>query len=182
MSLSIFAVNPALSYSLNASIKCSTCFPVVCPNKFFAICIEVAGSESITPELLKLIIKLKGTDKISLITDAMRGAGMPDGEYILGNKDTGIKCVKENGVAKLPDRTAFAGSVATADILVRTMYKKAGVSLPDAVKMLTQNPAEIMGLNSKGRIKPDFDADLVIFDDDINVKTVIADGRVLIEN
>ena len=142
----------------------------------------IADGSHLPPELLKLIIKLKGTDKISLITDAMRGAGMPDGEYILGNKDTGIKCVKENGVAKLPDRTAFAGSVATADMLVRTMYKKAGVSLPDAVKMLTRNPAEIMGLNSKGRIKPDFDADLVIFDDDINVKTVIADGRVLVEN
>ena len=142
----------------------------------------IADGSHLPPELLKLIIKLKGTDKISLITDAMRGAGMPDGEYILGNKDTGIKCVKENGVAKLPDRTAFAGSVATADMLVRTMYKKAGVSLPDAVKMLTRNPAEIMGLNSKGRIKPDFDADLVIFDDDINVKTVIADGRVLVKN
>ena len=142
----------------------------------------IADGSHLPPELLKLIIKLKGTDKISLITDAMRGAGMPDGEYILGNKDTGIKCVKENGVAKLPDRTAFAGSVATADMLVRTMYKKAGVSLPDAVKMLTRNPAEIMGLNSKGRIKPDFDADLVIFDDDINVKTVIADGRVLVES
>lgn len=142
----------------------------------------IADGSHLPPELLKLIIKLKGTDKISLITDAMRGAGMPDGEYILGNKDTGIKCVKENGVAKLPDRTAFAGSVATADMLVRTMYKKADVSLLDAVKMLTRNPAEIMGLNSKGRIKPDFDADLVIFDDDINVKTVIADGRVLVEN
>ena len=142
----------------------------------------IADGSHLPPELLKLIIKLKGTDKISLITDAMRAAGMPDGEYILGNKDTGIKCVKENGVAKLPDRTAFAGSVATADMLVRTMYKKAGISLPDAVKMLTRNPAEIMGLKSKGRIKPDFDADLVIFDDDINIKTVIVGGKVLAKN
>lgn len=142
----------------------------------------IADGSHLPPELIKLIIKLKGTDKISLITDAMRGAGMPDGEYILGNKDTGIKCVKENGVAKLPDRTAFAGSVATADMLVTTMYKKAGIPLPDAVKMLTRNPAEIMGLNSKGRIKSDFDADIVIFDDDINVKTVIVDGRVLVND
>ena len=60
--------------------------------------------------------------------------------------------------------------------------KKAGIPLPDAVKMLTRNPAEIMGLNSKGRIKSDFDADIVIFDDDINVKTVIVDGRVLVND
>ncbi len=142
----------------------------------------IADGSHLPVELLRLIIKLKGTDKISLITDAMRAAGMPDGEYILGNKDTGIKCVKENGVAKLPDRSAFAGSVATTDMLVKTMYKKVGLDLLDAVKMMTRNPAEIMGLKTKGRIKEDFDADIVIFDDDINIKNVIVGGKVLVKD
>lgn len=136
----------------------------------------IADGSHLPLQLLKLIIKLKGVDKISLITDAMRAAGMPDGEYILGNKDTGIKCVKEAGVAKLPDRSAFAGSVATTDMLVRTMYKKVGLDLSDAVKMMTRNPAEIMGLKTKGRIKPQYDADIVVFDDDINIKHIFVGG------
>ena len=142
----------------------------------------IADGSHLPPELLTLIIKLKGTEKISLITDAMRASGMPDGEYILGNKDTGMKCIKENSVAKLPDRTAFAGSVATCDMLIKTMYKKVGLSLVETIKMITKNPAEIMGLTTKGLLKKDYDADIVIFDDDINVKYVIVDGKVLVKD
>ncbi len=72
---------------------------------------------------------------------------MPDGEYILGSNDKGQKVIVEDGVAKLPDRSAFAGSVATADRLVRTMTQIAEVPLHDAVKMITQNPARILGVD-----------------------------------
>ena len=64
-----------------------------------------------------------GPDKTALCTDSMRGAGMPDGESILGSLEKGQKVIIEDGVAKLPDRTAFAGSVATTDRLVRTMLE-----------------------------------------------------------
>ncbi|MBE7026304.1 MAG: N-acetylglucosamine-6-phosphate deacetylase [Ruminococcaceae bacterium] len=127
--------------------------------------------------LLKLIVKQLGTDNICLVTDSMRGAGMPDGESLLGRKAEGMPCVIEDGVAKLMDRSAFAGSVATADRLVRTMVQKAGIDVAEAVKMITINPAKILGLDNRGRLYEGCVADIVIFDDDINIKCVIAQGK-----
>ncbi len=130
--------------------------------------------------LLKLVYKVKGRDKIALITDAMRGAAMPEGESILGNLHSGLKVIIEDGVAKLPDRTSFAGSVATADRLVRTMHRLGEVSIADAVYMAATTPARIMGINDrKGSLEAGKDADLVIFDDDVNIfKTIIKGGIV----
>jgi N-acetylglucosamine-6-phosphate deacetylase len=71
----------------------------------------------------------------------MRAAGLPEGESILGSLKNGQKVIVEDGVAKLMDRTAFAGSVATADRLVQTMITLADVPLIDAVKMMTATPA-----------------------------------------
>ena len=132
------------------------------------------------PPLLKLIYKVKGVDKVALITDAMRGAGMPPGESILGSKKNGLPVIIEDGVAKLMDRSSFAGSVATTDMLVRNMISLAGVSLPDAVKMMTQTPAIIMGVDStKGALEKGKDADVIIFDKDINVKLTVVGGEVV---
>jgi N-acetylglucosamine-6-phosphate deacetylase len=130
--------------------------------------------------LLKLAYKVKGRDKIALITDAMRGAAMPEGESMLGNLHSGLKVIIEDGVAKLPDRTSFAGSVATADRLVRTMHRLGEVSIADAVYMAATTPARIMGVNDrKGSLEAGKDADLVIFDDDVNIfKTLIKGGIV----
>ncbi len=136
----------------------------------------IADGSHLPPELLRMIYQIKGTDHICLVTDSMRAAGMPDGEYILGSKTEGVPCIREDKVAKLMDRTAFAGSVATADMLVRTMYKKVGVSLPETIKMITKTPAKVMGLTEKGSLKEGYDADLVIFDDEINVKQVFVNG------
>jgi N-acetylglucosamine-6-phosphate deacetylase len=82
----------------------------------------------------------------------------------------------EDGVCKLMDRSAFAGSIATADRLLRVAIKEAGISLLDAVKMLTKTPAEIMGLPHKGAIAPRMDADIVVFDEDIRIRQVFAKG------
>lgn len=127
-------------------------------------------------ELLRLAYKLKGADRIALVTDAMRvaGTGIQSGEFMIG----ATRCIIEDDVAKLPDRTAFAGSIATADRLVRTCVR-AGIPLADAVKMMTETPASIMGLPKKGRIAIGMDADLVIFDGDIRVKHVILGGKEL---
>lgn len=140
--------------------------------------IEIIGDGShIPPTLLKMICKLKGTDKIMLVTDAMRGATMPEGPSILG---AGTPCIIEDGIAKMPDRKAFAGSVATTDRLVRTLYKRAEQPLVKSVEMMTKNPALALGLESKGTLSVGKDADIVIFDDDINVKRVIVSGSVVI--
>src|SRR5690554_4413285 len=128
----------------------------------------IADGIHLPAPLLKLIYKVKGPYKTALITDAMRAAGMPPGESILGNKDTGLSVIVEDDVAKLPDRSSFAGSVSTADRLVRNMVNMADVPLRDAILMMSTTPARIMGVGDrKGALIEGKDADVVLFDDDI---------------
>ncbi len=140
----------------------------------------IADGIHLPKELLQLIVKIKGPDHIALITDSMRAAGMPEGEYRLGSLTEGQTVIVEDGVAKLMDRSAFAGSVATADRLVRTMINLAGVKLTDAIKMITSTPARILGMeNEIGHIKTGYRADIVIFDDNIKVKQTLIGGRII---
>lgn len=140
----------------------------------------IADGVHLPPSLLKLIYKIKGSDNICLVSDSMRGAGMPEGKSILGSLEDGQEVIVEDGVAKLLDRSAFAGSVATTDRLVRTMVNKADVPLHEAVKMATATPAKVMGIqDEKGVIAKGKDADIIIFDDDINVKRVIVSGQIM---
>jgi N-acetylglucosamine-6-phosphate deacetylase len=143
----------------------------------------IADGVHLPAPLLKLVYKIKGADRIALITDAMRAAGMPEGESVLGNRKNGLKVIVEDGVAKLPDRTSFAGSVATADRLVRTMVKMADVPVADAVRMITSTPARIMNVaDKKGSLVAGKDADIVLFDADINIKMTMIKGKVVYEN
>lgn len=140
----------------------------------------IADGVHLPAPLLKLICKVKGADRIALVTDAMRGAAMPEGKSTLGSKKNGLNVIIEDGVAKLPDRSSFAGSVATADRLVRTMIKLAEVPLTDAVKMITTTPAAILGLqDKKGAVVAGKEADIVLFDDNINIHTTIVMGRIV---
>lgn len=140
----------------------------------------IADGVHLPKPLLQFVYRFKGPDKTVLCTDSMRGAGMPDGESILGSLEKGQKVVIEDGVAKLPDRSAFAGSVATTDRLVRNMVSMAEVPLTEAVKMMTLTPAKVIGVdNFKGSIKEGKDADLVVFDENINVSTTIIEGNVI---
>ena len=142
----------------------------------------IADGAHLPAELLKLIYKIKGPDRIALVTDSMRAAGMPEGESILGSLKDGQKVIVEDGVAKLADRSAFAGSVATADRLVRNMINMAGVPLIDAVKMMTITPAVILGFDkNKGSIEVGKDADIVIFDKNIQVLMTMVEGNVVYE-
>ena len=138
----------------------------------------IADGCHLPKELLKLIVKQLGTKNICLVTDAMRGAGMPEGKSLLGRKGEGIECIIEDGIAKMPDRSCFAGSVATADRLVRTMVKQAGCSVYEAVSMMTENPARLLGMSNVGSLRVGNLADIVLFDDNINVSCVIANGVV----
>ncbi|MPN32097.1 N-acetylglucosamine-6-phosphate deacetylase [bioreactor metagenome] len=143
----------------------------------------IADGVHLPKSLLQFVYKFKGPDKTALCTDSMRGAGMPDGESILGSLDKGQKVIIEDGVAKLPDRTAFAGSVATTDRLVRTMVNIADVPLVEAVRMMTLTPARIMRIEQqKGSVQKGKDADLVIFDNNINVSYTILEGNVIYRN
>jgi len=143
----------------------------------------IADGVHLPKSLLQFVYKFKGPDKTALVTDSMRGAGMPDGESILGSLDKGQKVIIEDGVAKLPDRTAFAGSVATADRLVRTMVNIAETPLVEAIRMITLTPARMMKIDQqKGSVQKGKDADFVIFDDNINVSHTILEGNVIYGN
>jgi len=138
----------------------------------------IADGIHLPAALLKLIYKVKGPHKIALITDAMRAAGCPPGKSVLGNRENGLKVIVEDGVAKLPDRSAFAGSVSTADRLVRNMIGMADVPLRDAILMMSTTPARIMGVGQrKGSLTVGKDADIVVFDQDIQIKETIICGR-----
>ena len=139
----------------------------------------IADGKHLPPELLRFIVKMKPIEDICLVTDSMRGAGMDDGEHVLlGSLAHGQECIIDDGVAVLPDRSAFAGSVCTADRCVRTMYHQAEVRLEDAVRMMTYNPAKILGIQDrKGSLSAGMDADVVIFDDDIRVQSVLVKGK-----
>ena len=141
----------------------------------------IADGCHLPEELLSLIYKIKGAERICLVTDSMRAAGMPDGEYLLGSMQEGRRCIKEDGVAKLPDRSAFAGSVATADRLVRTFRRLTGAPLYQAVKMMSLTPARLMGVEKqKGSIAEGKDADLLLFDEEIGIRGVMVRGEFVV--
>ena len=140
----------------------------------------IADGIHLPPSLLKLVCKIKGPSRIALVTDAMRGAGMPEGESILGSLANGQRVIVEDGVAKLMDRSAFAGSVATADRLIRNMVNLAQVPLTEAVRMMTATPASILGVDKElGTLEAGKKADLVMFDDTIRIRMTMIGGQVV---
>ena len=139
--------------------------------------VELIADGCHLPEsLLKLITHLKRTENISLVTDSIRAAGLNVTDSCIGALDSPQPVIIEDGVAKMPDRQAFAGSIATSDRLIRTMVG-IGVSLCDAVRMVTVNPLRMAGVGeNKGEIRPGADADICIFDSGINVRDVFVGG------
>lgn len=133
----------------------------------------IADGCHVPKELFKMALKIKSSDNICLVTDAMSCCGSDKTVSSLG----GVPCKIKNGVAYLMDESAFAGSIATADRLVRFCVKDVGLGICEAVKMITVNPARVMGLAKKGRIACGYDADIVIFDADINIGKVIVLGE-----
>lgn len=125
--------------------------------------------------LLQLIYRCKGSDGMYAITDGLEFSATHIQDGTVYTQQNGMQVIYEDGVMKLPDRTAFAGSVGTMNRMVHTL-RKAGIPLTDAVRMATDTPAQRVGALSKGRIAPGYDADLVLFDGDLTVHHCMING------
>lgn len=133
----------------------------------------IADLKHLPKGLLKLIYKCKGDEKMYLITDGLEYSASKIKENTAITQENGISVVYENNVMLLADKSALAGSVATLRDCVRNMYKEVGIPLYSAVRMASLTPATVVGYeNKKGQIKKGCDADLVIFDNDLNIKSV----------
>lgn len=132
----------------------------------------IADGIHVPPVMLRLIHKEKGTENTALITDALACAA--------SDSKTAFdpRVIIEDGVCKLADRSAIAGSIATMDRLIRTAVQKAGIPLEDVARMTSETPARIMGVyDRKGSIAPGKDADIMMFDADLNLTGVVQMGR-----
>jgi len=130
--------------------------------------------------LMQLVYRCKGADRLCLVSDAMRGAGMPPGgHYTFGPRD-GSEVVIADGVAMLPDMSAFASSITPLNEMVRNVVEMVGAPLHEAVRMASLTPARIIRVDDrKGSLEPGKDADLCIMDKDFGVKEVIIRGQAL---
>lgn len=127
----------------------------------------IADGIHVPPMILKLIHKIKGPSKMCLVTDALACTACEDAEAF------DPRVMIEDGVCKLKDRSALAGSIATMDRLIRTIVQKAGIPLADAIEMSSLTPARIMHVDDrKGSIEPGKDADIVIYNPDLFVEKV----------
>jgi N-acetylglucosamine-6-phosphate deacetylase len=130
------------------------------------------------PGAMKVLIRCLGTDRVTLITDAIVGAGLGDGNYDLVGNDVIIK----NGRATLANGT-LAGSIATLNQCVHNVNKLAGFDLIDAVKMASLNPARAMGVADRlGTIQPGKDASLIVIDENVNVYLTMVKGQIAYNN
>ncbi len=138
----------------------------------------IADTVHAHPTAMKVLIRCLGTDRVVLITDAMPGAGLPDGVYDL----VGLKVTVKDGHANLPDGT-IAGSTVLMNQCVHNVHHLVGVPLPEAVKMASLNPARAMGFAGRlGSIEAGKEANLVVIDQDINVYMTIVKGKIVYDN
>jgi N-acetylglucosamine-6-phosphate deacetylase len=139
----------------------------------------IADGHHLAPTLLRIAARAKGPARLLLVTDAMRGAGMPDGTYAFGPPH-GALAIVEGGVARTPDNTGFASSTARMNELLRIMVSRAGCPLEDALRMASLTPATALGLaGRKGHLRPGWDADVVLLEPDLAVRATVVAGQVV---
>ena len=133
----------------------------------------IADGLHLHPATLAVVVRCKGVDEVLLITDAIAGAGLPDGEYTMGRQ----RVIVRNGEARTPAGN-LAGSTLTLERAVANMVRLVGVPLSSSLQMASLNPARVLGLaQRKGRLAPGYDADLVCLDADFNVRLTVVGGR-----
>lgn len=134
----------------------------------------VADGIHVPPTILRMVYKIKGVERMALITDALACAASDS------DKAFDPRVIIEDGVCKLSDRSALAGSIATTDRLIRTMVQQVDVPLEDAIRMASETPAKIMKVyDRKGSLAKDKDADILVLDNDLNIRCVWQMGKII---
>lgn len=131
----------------------------------------------ISPPMIQLVFQVKGADHVVLITDAMRAAGMPDGEYSLG----GLPVIVSDGAARLKEGGALAGSTLQLSTAFKNVAEVTGLPLCEVVKSTSLSAANALRLNDRGRLEPGYLADIVLLDADFAVRKTMVDGEVRFE-
>jgi N-acetylglucosamine-6-phosphate deacetylase len=138
----------------------------------------IADGKHLERELLLLAYKVKGPDRLALVTDCNRALDMPDGEYLFGPRDGGEPILRRDGVGVMPDGKALASGVVGMDHCVRTFQHLTGVPLVEVIRMATLTPARIAGCEYEiGSIAPGKRADLLVLDGALQVKQVYLAGQ-----
>lgn len=137
-------------------------------------CEAICDGRHLHPAVVRLLIKVKGLDRVVAITDSIMAAGLPDGKYKLGVNDV----VVEDGDAKLAENGVRAGSTLTQNVALKNMLSFTGRPLEEVLPLLTENPAKLIGVyDAKGSIADGKDADLVLLDAENGIADVFVGGK-----
>jgi N-acetylglucosamine-6-phosphate deacetylase len=141
----------------------------------------IADGKHLNPELLRLAYKVKGPDRLALVTDANRALDMADGEYWFGPTDGGERIIRRDGVGLMPDGKALASGVVGLDHGIRTfLHSVPAASLVEVMRMVTVTPARILGLDGEiGSIAEGKRADVVVLDAGLNVQRIFVGGEMV---
>ena len=138
-------------------------------------CELIADTIHFKKDLLEFIVRLKKLEDILLITDAMEATNMPDGIYSIGGHPVKV----ENNCARLVSNNALAGSVLNLNQAVKNVFENTSLSLPQVISLASANPAKALGIYSqKGSIDVNKDADIIIFDKELNCLMTIVEGHI----
>lgn len=137
----------------------------------------IADGRHVPDALFRLILRAKGRDAVCLVSDSIRVAGMPDGEYRLGDPGTEVRVLKTGDEASVPDLGVYAGSVMPLGSMVRRLVAGGAASLEDAVHMASAVPARLAGLSDRGRIAEGMLADINLLAEDGSVLRTFLGGQ-----
>ncbi len=137
-------------------------------------CEAICDGRHLHPGIVRLLLKVKGLDRVVAITDSIMAAGLPDGKYHLGVNEV----VVEDGDAKLASDGTRAGSTLTQDTALLNLLAFTGRRIEEVLPLLTENPAKLAGVfDRKGSIADGKDADIVVLDGENHVEQVFVKGR-----
>jgi N-acetylglucosamine-6-phosphate deacetylase len=137
----------------------------------------IADTIHVHPAAMKILVDVKTPARVILVTDALRGTGLPEGDYAIDERIVSTR----DGAARLPDGT-LAGSILTMDRALKNILPATGRSLAEAWPMSSLNAARAIGVSArKGSLETGKDADLVLLDGDFQVKLTVAEGKIVFE-